>query len=104
MNKFLSTLSKSCKISATLLLLAFVVLPIKVMVVLTITYLIAHSAGAFKLKFPDVWELEENEDDIEKPHRVFLTVPTSIDGRWYIFCYMNKTVTDGVTSFSLNIN
>ena len=93
-------LSKNCLIAATMYFIMFLVMPIKIVVILTIAYIIAHSVGALKMKFPDTWDLEENDGDVEKSHRVFLTVPTSIGGKWYIFCYIHKVTIDGVTSLS----
>ena len=100
MKKLTNYLSKKCLFSALVYLVAFLILPIKLVLFVSAAYLIAHSVGIFKLKFPDVWELEENEGDIEKPHRIFLTVPTLIAGKWYIFSYVNRVVVNGETSLS----
>jgi len=95
------SLSKNCRMALVTGVLMFLVLPIKIFLFLAVVYAVAHLLGGFQLKFPDVWDLEENIDDVEKPHKTFLSVPTKIDGTWYVFCYVYKVVTDGVTSLSI---
>jgi len=102
MKKFFNSLSQTCTITLTALVLAFLILPIKIVIVLAIAYAIAHATGAFKIQFPDIWDLEENSEDSEKSHRTFLTIPTRINGTVYVFCYVHRVIIDGVTSYSFS--
>jgi hypothetical protein len=101
MKKFFSSLSKNTAMASTLLLLIFVLLPVKVVIFLVVAYCIVNATGVFKIQYPDVWELEENYEDTEKSHKVFLTIPTRIEGQIHVFCYVNCVIIDGVTTLSL---
>ncbi len=101
MKNLTNFLSTNAKIVLAAYLFAFLVLPIKLVVLLTFVYLVIHSTGAFKLRFPDVWKLEENEDDFEKVHKTFLFFPACVDGTWYVFQYVNRVIIDGKTTLSI---
>ena len=100
MKKFFNSLTKNAATAATIAVLAFLILPLKVFVVLAIAYCIAHATGVFKLKFPDIWELQENFSNVKKSHKTFLSAPTRINGKIYLFCYVNRVIIYDVTSYS----
>lgn len=99
MKNFLPKFSKNCTITAIVCFLMLVILPLKLVILLSAAYWVARTAGAFKFKFPDVWEDENFKGDVTKNHRVFIAKPIRIQGTWYIFRYVNRVVTDGKPSY-----
>lgn len=80
-------------------LLAFALLPLKLVILLAAVYWIASTVGAFKLAFPDVWEDPNADGMADKPYQTFLDRPLKISGKWYVFRYVGKVTVNGTTSY-----
>lgn len=104
MKKLIPRFSKNYSIAASVCLAATVLIPLKIVVVASAAYYIARKAGAFKLKFPDVWVVDIEAGDVTKNHRVFLTKPVRIEGKMYVFQYVNRIVGNGVPIYFIQKN
>lgn len=100
MKKLLPNMSINMLIAAVACFVLLLVLPVKLTILLVIVYALANTIGLLRMKFPDQWLHEEDKGMKNKPHNSFLTIPASIDGKWYVFCYVTKVVNDGKATYT----
>jgi hypothetical protein len=101
MKKLLPEMSLNMIITTVACFVLLLVLPVKLTILLVIVYALANTLGLLRMNFPDLWLDGEDSGMRNKPHATFLTVPVSIEGKWYIFCYVNRVVNDGKSTYTL---
>ena len=101
MKKLLPEMSMNMLITTVVGFILLLILPVKLTIILSVIYIVANTFGILRMKFPDRWLHEEDNGMKNKPHNSFLTIPVSIDGKWYVFCYVTKVVNDGKATYTI---